>query len=387
MKFKNLPEEFRSALPILDKISHAGFEVYFVGGSVRDALLRRPIHDVDIATSAYPAEIKQIFKRTIDIGIEHGTVLVLAADGQYEVTTFRTESSYTDFRRPDRVEFVSDLSEDLLRRDFTINAFAMTSDGIIIDKFDGLSDLKTRTLRAVGKAEERFNEDALRVMRGMRFAAELDFNIEEATLTAMSSHAALLRKISIERIFIELDKLLLAENWRKGLFYLNETEAWKYLPGFGKVDAACLIDRFQFKNSEQAWAWLIIQLKDFDLKDWKVPNVFAKTVKNIVSAYYEEDWDVAKIYRYGLDIAELADDLKVASGQKIDRLIPIIMDRRLQIHSKSEIVIKGADLIELGYPPGPALGRILSDIETNIVNNKLLNKKEEILDYVEKLSR
>lgn len=386
MKLESLPTEFNNARPILEKIHQAGFEAYFVGGSVRDALLKRPIHDVDIATSAYPAEIKQIFKRTIDVGIEHGTVLVLAEGGQYEVTTFRSESKYTDFRRPDKVEFVSDLTEDLLRRDFTINAFAMLADGEIIDSFDGLSDLANRTLRAVGKAEERFNEDALRVMRGLRFAAELDFTIEEATLAAMASHAFLLEKISIERIFTELDRLLVAENWRKGLFYLNETEVWKYLPGFEKVDASGLIERFSFKSSAQAWAWLMLQFPHFDLKNWKVSNDFSKLVMSIVSAYKEDSWDLEKIYSYGLEVAELADDLKTGEGAKLDLLLPTLLDKRLQIHGKSEIVVKGADLLALGFQPGPGLGLVLSQIEREIVNNNLLNNKKEILDYVKKLS-
>ncbi|GAB2024991.1 CCA tRNA nucleotidyltransferase [Lactovum odontotermitis] len=386
MKLESLPTEFNEARPILEKIHQAGFEAYFVGGSVRDALLKRPIHDVDIATSAYPAEIKQIFKRTIDVGIEHGTVLVLAEGAQYEVTTFRSESKYTDFRRPDKVEFVSDLTEDLLRRDFTINAFAMLADGEIIDRFDGLSDLENRTLRAVGKAEERFNEDALRVMRGLRFAAELDFTIEEATLAAMASHAFLLEKISIERIFTELDRLLVAENWRKGLLYLNETEVWRYLPGFEKVDASGLIERFSFKCSAQAWAWLMLQFPHFDLKSWKVSNDFSKLVMNIVSAYREDVWDLEKIYSYGLDVAELADDLKTGEGVKLDLLLPTLLDKRLQIHDKSEIVVKGADLLALGFQPGPGLGLVLSQIENEIVNNKLLNNKKEILDYVKKLS-
>ena len=176
MKLKVIPQEYQKALPILKKIEAAGFEAYFVGGSVRDVLLGQPIHDVDIATSAFPAEIKEIFPRTIDVGIEHGTVLVLDGDEQYEITTFRTESAYQDFRRPDQVEFVRSLEEDLKRRDFTINAFALKEDGEIVDLFDGLVDLENNVLRAVGNPHERFHEDALRMMRGLRFVSQLGFN-------------------------------------------------------------------------------------------------------------------------------------------------------------------------------------------------------------------
>ena len=140
-----MPSEFQKALPVLEKIKEAGFEAYFVGGSVRDALLNRPIHDVDIATSSYPEETKQIFPRTADIGIEHGTVLVLDGDEEYEVTTFRTEDVYVDYRRPSAVSFVRSLEEDLKRRDFTVNAFALDETGEIIDLFHGLEDLETKS--------------------------------------------------------------------------------------------------------------------------------------------------------------------------------------------------------------------------------------------------
>ena len=205
MKLKQLPSEFQEALPIVEKLKSAGYEAYFVGGSVRDAILGRTIHDVDIATSAYPEETKKVFTRTIDIGIEHGTVLVLHGKQEYEITTFRTEDVYVDYRRPSQVSFVRSLEEDLKRRDFTVNAFALSDEAQIIDLFAGLKDLEDKVLRAVGAAQERFNEDALRIMRGFRFAATLNFDIEEKTFKAMQETAPLLEKISVERIFIEFD--------------------------------------------------------------------------------------------------------------------------------------------------------------------------------------
>ncbi|MBB5887930.1 CCA tRNA nucleotidyltransferase [Lactovum miscens] len=386
MKLDQLQKEFIQAQVVLKRLQSEGFEAYFVGGSVRDALLGRPIHDIDIATSAYPEEVKHVFKKTFDLGIEHGTVLVLSGKQQYEVTTFRTESKYTDYRRPDKVKFVSDLTEDLKRRDFTVNAFAMTVDGEIIDVFDALSDLENKILRAVGKAEERFNEDALRIMRGMRFAADLDFDIEDETFEAMKSHAKLLPKISIERIFVELEKLMLSPNWRKGLRTLNQSEAFKYLPGFEELDLNDFSEDYQFKSSEQAWALLYLKFHTFDLKAWKVSNDFNKKTKLIVKAYYEKAWTLENIYSYGLEIAQLADDLKFGQGLELDLSIPQNIYDLLQIHSKSEILVKGADLIKEGHPPGPSLGQLLNKIELNIVNNKLKNQKEEILAYVKTIS-
>ena len=397
MKLEKLPEEFVQAQPVLEKISEHGFEAYFVGGSVRDVLLGREIHDVDIATSAYPEEIKDIFPYTIDVGIEHGTVLVLAGKSEaehYEITTFRTESKYTDYRRPDHVDFVRDLREDLKRRDFTVNAFACDFEGQIIDLFDGLTDLKERRLTAVGSALERFNEDALRIMRAMRFASTLDFKIEEKTFSAMRERSHLLEKISVERIFIELDKLLLGSEWRNGLTLLIESEAWKYLPDFQdlalkKVLTELSVD-FHFKNSEQAWAALLtrfsnIVVKAF-LRKWKVSNEFSKYVADLVSAYELENWDLVSLYHFGLEKALLVDELKIAFGRDIDRERAVFINDQLQIHDKSEIVIAGKDLMdEFSLKPGPELGKILKTIEEKIVKNELKNEQIAILTEVKKM--
>src|SRR5699024_11149974 len=154
-----------------------------------DCILNLPIHDVDIATSAFPAEIKGVFHKTLAVGIEHGTGLVLHKEESYEITTFRTESTYQDYRRPDHVDFVRSLEEDLKRRDFTINALALDPTGRVIDLFNGLEDLEQRRLKAVGVAEERFHEDALRMMRGLRFVAQLGFDLEEKTQVAIMNNA------------------------------------------------------------------------------------------------------------------------------------------------------------------------------------------------------
>ena len=178
MKIKKLPAIFEPARPVLQKIEEAGYEAYFVGGCVRDTILHDEIHDIDIATSAYPSEIKAIFNHTVDTGIEHGTVMILDHGTGYETTTFRTESGYQDYRRPDKVTFVRSLSEDLQRRDFTINALALREDGEVIDLFDGLEDLQKHLIKAVGNPNERFHEYYLRMMRAVRFASKIDFVID-----------------------------------------------------------------------------------------------------------------------------------------------------------------------------------------------------------------
>jgi len=396
MRLTQMPSEFQKALPVLEKIKEAGFEAYFVGGSVRDALLNRPIHDVDIATSSYPEETKQIFPRTADIGIEHGTVLVLDGDEEYEVTTFRTEDVYVDYRRPSHVTFVRSLKEDLKRRDFTINALALDEARNVIDLFEGLADLENQILRAVGIPSERFNEDALRIMRGFRFQAALGFDLDTDTFQAMKLCAPLLEKISVERTFIEFDKLLTASYWRKGLKSLLASGVTDYLPDMRSSQSQLekMFDvkaDFQFTSSEQAWATLLMTLqvknvKKF-LKHWKTSNEFQKRVEQIVTIYnirQRHFLDKEECYRFELDLMIQAEEIRQAQGLAVDfEKIHSTYDS-LTIHDKHEIVVNGGLLIkEFGFKPSPALGQLLTEIETAIVNGTLDNCLEAILAFVE----
>lgn len=396
MKLNNLPSEFQEALPILEKIKAAGYEAYFVGGSVRDAILGRPIHDVDIATSSYPQETKQIFPRTIDVGIEHGTVLVLEGGKEYEITTFRTEEEYVDFRRPSQVSFVRSLEEDLKRRDFTVNAFALDEEAQIIDLFDGMNDLENRTLRAVGIPAERFNEDALRIMRGFRFAATLDFEIEPTTFTAMVETAPLLEKISVERSFIEFDKLLMADFWRKGLRAMINSKAYDFLPDLaGKSDEletmlTSLTEEFRFSTSEQAWAMLFVclgidNIKSF-LKKWKTSNDFQRSVIKLVEIYQlRQARPVTKqiCFKYGKEFLYLVEELRQAQGLVTDFAAIERIDQALTIHDKHEIVVKGGHLMKaFDLKPGPVLGELLKEVEFQIVEGQLENEEQAIMTFV-----
>lgn len=396
MRLEKMPSEFQEALPVLEKIKEAGFEAYFVGGSVRDALLNRPIHDVDIASSAYPEEIKTIFPRTVDVGIEHGTVLVLEGQGEYEITTFRTEDVYVDYRRPSQVSFVRSLEEDLKRRDFTINALALDQEGEIVDLFNGLADMKNCILRAVGVAAERFNEDALRIMRGFRFQAGLDFDLEDLTFQAMADCAPLLEKISVERIFIEFDKLLMAPFWRKGLESLIKAAAYNFLPDMrnsaevllGLLDG--LDEEFRFSSSDQAWAALLLALKVKDirkfLKHWKTSNDFQKRVNQLAAVYeirQERSLSKRDCYQYDLDLILQAESLRQAAGLPVDFEAIEATYAALTIHDKHEIVVTGSHLIrDYGFKPGPELGQILTKIELAIVDGELANSKEEIMNFI-----
>ncbi len=206
---------------IISELEKKGFEAWAVGGCIRDSVLNRKPGDWDITTNAKPVEVKSIFKRTVDTGIQHGTVTVLIKDKSFEVTTYRLDGKYEDSRHPSEVTFTADLVEDLKRRDFTINAMAYNSRAGLVDAFGGVEDIKKRLIRAVGSPGERFKEDALRIMRAVRFSASLDFDIEEKTFEAIKKETGNLKKISAERVREELVKLIASSHPEK-LLTLSE---------------------------------------------------------------------------------------------------------------------------------------------------------------------
>ena len=229
-----LPEKVHK---IITTLQMNGYEAYAVGGCVRDSMLGRTPGDWDITTSAKPEEIKALFHRTFDTGIEHGTVTVLLDHEGFEVTTYRIDGEYEDSRHPKEVVFTRNLREDLLRRDFTINAMAYNEKEGLVDIFGGTEDLNSGIIRCVGTAKERFREDALRILRGVRFAAQLDFKIEDTTREAMRELAPTLRQISAERIQAEFVKMLVSDHpellrtaWELGI-------TGQFLPEFDRLMA------------------------------------------------------------------------------------------------------------------------------------------------------
>lgn len=220
---------------IIRRLQKAGYEAYAVGGCVRDSLLGRTPEDWDITTLARPDEVKALFSHTIDTGIEHGTVTVMLDHEGFEVTTYRIDGEYEDARHPKQVEFTSLLSLDLQRRDFTINAMAYNEEDGIVDLFGGMEDMKNHRIRCVGNPDERFDEDALRIMRAVRFCAQLDFSIEPDTLRAVAAHAAELSRISAERIRVELTKLLLSDHPERLLIAHETGLTAVFLPEFDRM--------------------------------------------------------------------------------------------------------------------------------------------------------
>lgn len=219
-----------NAALILKTLEENGYEAYVVGGCVRDMLLGRKPGDWDITTSAQPQQVKALFRRTIDTGIQHGTVTVMFGDEGYEVTTYRMDGEYEDHRHPKEVLFTPNLLEDLKRRDFTINAMAYNPQTGIVDKFDGMGDLKRKCIRCVGNPGQRFEEDALRMLRGIRFAGQLQFHIEEETRQAIARKAPTLVNVSAERIRVELTKLLVSEGSDRLLLAVETGLSRYFLP-------------------------------------------------------------------------------------------------------------------------------------------------------------
>lgn len=396
MQIKQLPADFQAALPVLEKIEQAGFEAYFVGGSVRDHILGLAIHDVDIATSAYPEEIKEIFKRTVDTGIQHGTVTVLMGDDSYEITTFRTESGYQDYRRPDKVTFVRSLADDLKRRDFTINALAVDKNGQVIDKFDGLKDLDKKIIRAVGHAEERFHEDALRMMRAVRFQAQLNFKIEEKTAQAIADNAPLLAKIAIERIREEFVKMMLSQNWQTGLADFIKLGLSEYCPGYKdqKLELAELLEvkDTKFVDEEAAFSAigyvLSLNHQEFNafLRDWKVSNKTREAslnTLNLLHLFENQDFDLWNIYKLGIDNLDRTIELSKMFQIEFDYTDLKQKVDQISIKSSHDLQLTGKDVCEiLDVKPGPIIGKSMSQMERAVVEGNVSNNFDVLRHYL-----
>ncbi|HAT55388.1 MAG TPA: CCA tRNA nucleotidyltransferase [Lactobacillus sp.] len=398
MRLAQLPQEFVGAQPILTTLEGAGYEAYFVGGSVRDTILGKPIHDVDIATSAYPEEVKALFKRTVDTGIEHGTVMILDHGTGYETTTFRTESGYQDYRRPDKVTFVRHLEDDLKRRDFTINALALRQDGEVIDLFDGLADLKAGVIRAVGDPEDRFGEDALRMMRAVRFASQLNFDIETKTLAAIKDHAHLLSQIAVERIHDEFVRMMLGTAAHRGLSLMIQTKLADYCPGLvgHTIDLSTIATVRQLAPANEVEVWTMVAFHlglsypdtvEF-LQAWKTANHIIKAANQALHlAYAQQYHGVTKqlLFAMNADTIEAGTNVARMSGYGPDdpnKWLNVYQD--LPIHDSHELALTGADLIKrAGLKPGPEVGDILQKVQNAVITEKVANDGETLIKYVQ----
>ena len=387
---------FLEALPVMQQLVDAGYEAYFVGGSVRDMLLHKPISDVDIATSATPQEVKEIFPHTVDVGIEHGTVMVIYHKEGYEVTTFRTEEGYEDFRHPDKVTFVRSLEEDLKRRDFTINALAIGIDDQLMDFFDGIGDLERQCIRCVGDAKERFNEDALRMFRAVRFVGQLGFQVEEETKNAISLLKMNLSKVAVERMKVEFEKMIQSSYRNEAMQLFVETGLYQACPLFdGKGEILLKLAEFPIKEMSvlQAWILFVDELKLSDkevthlLKSWKSSN---EQIRDVLVGYKtyrarkEEEWNFFLAYDCPYEVASEVEQLLIVQDKSSSMEGLEATYQSLPIRSMNDIQLNGHDIIRILKldKKGPIIGQVLKTVEKMILEQSIENNAEILEAYV-----
>ncbi|MEC3849988.1 CCA tRNA nucleotidyltransferase [Bacillus velezensis] len=390
-----MEQEFVKALPILHHLMKAGHQAYFVGGAVRDSYMKRKIGDVDIATSALPNEVERLFKRTVDVGKEHGTVIVLWEDETYEVTTFRAESEYKDYRRPEAVRFITSLSEDLKRRDLTINAMAMSAEGELLDYFGGAHDIGQKLIRTVGNPEDRFREDALRMMRAVRFMSQLGFLLEKDTREAVIKDRELMAHVSVERKTVEFEKLMQGAFSQEAIQTMVQTGLIQELPGLSGYEQQMLeASGFPFSSldaREERWAALLLFLglcpksAEAFLKQWKLPGKVIKKAVQIISVYPAQ-LEAEAMYRAGEALfsavkIEMLKKHRTIDEQKLKEVQNLY--EQLPIKSLRDLDISGADLMELrNRRAGKWVAEELRRIEEAVVAGKLPNRKHDIKEWL-----
>ena len=438
-----LPNSVKKIISILSK---EGYEAFAVGGCVRDSILNRNPDDWDITTSAKPEDVKRIFNRTFDTGIEHGTVTVRMGGESYEVTTYRIEGEYKDSRHPESVEFTSDLKEDLMRRDFTINAMAYNDQVGLVDEFDGIKDLKDKTIRCVGNPYERFSEDALRILRAVRFAAQLGFEIEEETQKAMKELAPNLQNISAERIQTELEKLIMSDH--PGMFLkayeLGITK--EIMPEFDRLmeqeqrslyhdhnvgEHTIKVLESTRKDRILRWTALLHDITKPDelsidsdgyhhfkdhpdsgaekareiMKRLKMDNKTIRAVSHIILHHDDRPYSLdpetirRSVHEIGKDYYQHFIDFSYSDYEgKSDYArevgYPMLEYCQAQFDeikkkgyatSIKELDITGQDLIDMGVEPGEKIGEILEKLLDKVLSEPELNTHEKLVEIAQKM--
>ena len=391
-----VPKEVETALNILHVNS---YEAYIVGGCVRDSIMGKVPSDWDVATSAKPKEILLCFNqyRTIETGIRHGTVTVIISKMQIEITTYRIDGEYSDNRRPDDVLFTDKIEFDLKRRDFTINALAYNKNGVI-DLFGGLDDIKNKIVKCVGDSDERFNEDGLRILRALRFASVLNFDIEKNTSYSIFRNKNLLNNISMERINIELSKLIMGSNFQNILLeYRDVIEV--FLPEIQDLTK----ERLEYRlYAMKALNTLILRLSVFlyridspdkILMNLKYDNKTVKKVKllteNIDEKIYPDQVSIKKWLNkinnvnlnYLIKIKKVMFDYEYEELTKSEKIMKEIIETN-QCYSLKTLAINGKDIIDSGVPKGKNIGIVLNKVLNKVIEGKLENNKDTLLIYI-----
>lgn len=433
---RKIPAEVKE---VLGKLTEAGAAVYLVGGSIRDLLLKKTVGDFDLATDLLPAQVLEVFPRAIPTGIKFGTVTILGASGKYEVTTFRQDGRYLDSRHPEEVAFAKKLNDDLARRDFTVNALAYDiARQEVTDLYKGLEDLKARTIRAVGEPKERFEEDALRTLRAIRFACQLGFEIEPGTWAALREAAPQTGQLAVERVREELTKILASPRPDHGLELLRQAGLLEiFLP---ELLTGLAVEQNKFhtkdvyfhslavlKNAPGHLRWAALlhdigkpscktadgkfynhqiigqQMAEAIMRRLKFSNKDLERNSRLIEQhmfYYTPDWSDSAVRRFvkraGVDLLDdlfalrLA-DCQDAADKKDDGGVEPLKKRIARIKAASavlevkDLAINGHDVIGLGVPEGEKIGQILQKLLQLVIKDPLRNQKEILLLEARKL--
>lgn len=423
-----LPEDIKY---ILDKLNENDHKAYIVGGCVRDSIMKRNPSDWDITTDATPLEVMDVFKEltVLSTGIKHGTVTVMLDGKSYEITTFRVEGMYSDHRRPDYVEYASHLKDDLSRRDFTINAMAYNESEGLTDLFGGLNDIRCKLIRCVGDAGKRFGEDALRMLRAIRFSAQLGFKIEESTLIAIKSNSGLIRHVSSERIRYELDKTLLSDNL-DSIIYLLSTNLLEHiipecknaydqnLESYSKMIKAMDMTDKDISIRLTVFLYYILNYSEDkyrlcnDDSGSKAEGILKRlrydnnTVYRVKKLMLYKDCDIPEnkesikrwLGKLGVMDFERLLHLKEAClsfhnneslsnvQQKLDNIKGMFHEilKNNECFSLGMLSVNGDDLKSLGYTEGKEIGNILNSLLDAVIKNPNLNEKDRLIKYLMK---
>lgn len=438
----NIPEYVEN---IINKLENRGFSAYIVGGCLRDMLIGREPSDYDITTDARPDEISQTFTEytTVEVGKRFGTIAVVTPEGTVEVTTFRTDGEYIDGRRPEEVYFSKNLKEDLSRRDFTINAMAYNKKEGLIDYYNGIKDIKEKIIKTVGNPEDRFKEDYLRILRGVRFATQLEFNMEENTYKACKTYGKNLVNISVERIREELFKMLLSKKPSYGIRLLKDLDIIPIiLPELEKsIDfnqhnphhdkdvfnhILCVLDRTSpllhlrlaalfhdigkpytltiddkgvghFYGHDKVGAKMAREIlnrlkapkeligKVFILIDKHMTqhaNFGEKGLKRLLAKVGEEDIFILLELQKSDRLCSNK-DANIDNLSKREEKIKDILEKK-EAYEKNQLAINGKDVIELGYPQGKKIGEILDYLLEKVLEKPELNEKEKLIEIIKK---
>ena len=431
----------RKVMMIINNLQLHGYEAYAVGGCVRDSILARRPEDWDITTSARPEEIKKLFRRTVDTGLEHGTVTVLLGKDSFEVTTYRIDGAYEDGRHPKQVEFTSRLEEDLRRRDFTINAMAYNDEVRLVDVFGGMKDLNHHLIRCVGDPKERFSEDALRILRAVRFSAQLNFPIEEQTAAAVRELAPTLEKISAERIQTELVKLLVSPHPERiqDAYELGITKVilpeWDAMVGVEQntphhkhdvarhtLQALKNIKRDKIlrltmlfhdmgkpamkttdengRDHFKGHALVSEEIARNIMRRLKFDNDTIRTVSRLV-CYHDYRMEATPVNvrramnRIGVELfpyylaVRLADAKAQSPYRRREKIENIVEIRKLYQEALMngdcvtlrQLAVGGRELMELGMKPGREIGKMLSELLEYVIDDPKRNEKEILCNY------